>query len=473
MNKRIKLILKILKELYSSEFIKDVALETEFMKRESKLTPEIFLSLCLFNGDDLCRSSLLQLCSRLASKEDLTISPQALDKRFNKKAVEFLKFIFKEMLEKQNRILKNDNALLKSYFKSIKIVDSTTIVLPENLKTTFRGSGGTASDSSVKVQLEYELFTGNFVQCDISEGVSNDADYLSTLEKGIEANDLHIKDLGYFKAEHFKYIDKCGAYYLSKLKSTTAIYVKNDNPEIMSNGNIRKDSLYKKVDIEEIVKPLTEGETIELLDIYIGKNNKFKTRLIVTKLDEECKKKRENNFLMHVKKDKKKTNDKNIFWTTINVYVTNISIEMLDKEQLHDIYRLRWQIELMFKIWKSIFKIHDIKKVKLERFECFLYARLTALLLTSSIVSTGKKITYEENGKEISEIKSFAIVKEFFSEIRGKIFKGEVVIFNFLKRIMKSILRYGKKSTKKGKKSTSSIVENLRIYETDLVNIAI
>ncbi|MBB6714863.1 hypothetical protein [Clostridium gasigenes] len=62
MNKRIK---QLLKELYSSQVIKDIAFKTKFMKMESKLTPEIFLSLCLFDGDDLCRSSLLQLSSRL------------------------------------------------------------------------------------------------------------------------------------------------------------------------------------------------------------------------------------------------------------------------------------------------------------------------------------------------------------------------------------------------------------------------
>lgn len=472
MNKRIKQLLRSLKELYSIQVIEEVAHKTKFMKRKSKITPEIFLSLCLFGGEDLCRSSLLQLKSRLEAKEGITVSPQALDQRFNGKAVEFLKAIFNEMLEKQNRILSDDNALLRSYFKSIKVADSTTIILPEHLKSTYRGSGGSSSDAAAKIQLEYELFTGDFIQCAIVEGVSNDADYLKTFEKGIEANDLHIKDLGYFKGEHFQYIEKCGAYYLSKLKSTTAIYIKNDKPEIMDNGKVRKDSLYKRVDIEEIVKPLAEGETIELFDIYIGKNNKFKTRLIVTKLNEECKKKRKNKFLKDVKKKNKNTSDKNILWTTINVYITNISSEVFDKGQLHDIYALRWQVELMFKIWKSIFKIHDIKKVKLERFQCFLYARLTVLLLTSSIVSTGKRITYEENENELSEIKSFAIVKEFFPEIRGKIFKGELVLFNYLNIVMHSILKYGRKSTKKGRKSTFSIIENVRIYESELENMA-
>ena len=61
MNKGLKKLLKILKELYSIDVINKIASNTNFVKRESKITPEIFLSLCLFSGEDLCRSTLLQL----------------------------------------------------------------------------------------------------------------------------------------------------------------------------------------------------------------------------------------------------------------------------------------------------------------------------------------------------------------------------------------------------------------------------
>ncbi|MEK6266190.1 MAG: IS4 family transposase, partial [Clostridium sp.] len=82
------------------------------------------------------------------------------------------------------------------------------------------------------------------------------------------------------------------------------------------------------------------------------------------------------NFLKTAKKKNKKNINKETYWTSINIYITNISVETIGKEELH-----------------------DVKRVKLERFQCFLYSRLTALLLTSSIVSTGKKIAYEETVK--------------------------------------------------------------------------
>lgn len=199
------------------------------------------------------------------------------------------------MFKKQNTILRDEEALLKSHFKAIKVVDSRTIILPEHLKTTYRGSGGSASDAAVKVQLQLDLLTGSFIKCDISEAVSNDADYLPALEKSIEEKELHLKDLGYFNLNHINILENSGAYYISKLKSTSAIYIKNDNPEINAKGNIIKSYIYKKVDIQEIAEPLAEGETIEIPDIYIGKD-KLKTKLILTKLTQECKLNREKIF---------------------------------------------------------------------------------------------------------------------------------------------------------------------------------
>lgn len=472
MNKRIKQLLKSLKELYLIEIVERMAFKTKFMKRKSKITPEIFLSLCLFGGEDLCRSSLLQLRSRLEVREDINVSPQGLDQRFNENAVEFLKSIFNEMLKKQNTILKEEENLLKYHFKSIKVVDSTTIILPEHLKSTYRGSGGSASDAAAKVQLQLDLLTGSFINCDISEAVSNDADYLPALEKCIEEKELHLKDLGYFNLEHLNMLEKSKAYYISKLRSTSVIYIKNDNPEMNTKGKIKKSSIYKKVDIQEIAEPLAEGETIEIPDIYIGKD-KLKTKLILTKLTQECKINREKKFFKDVKKGKKTLSDKNVFWNNINIYITNIPKSILSKEQIHDIYSLRWQVELMFKIWKSIFKIHDVKKVKLERFQCFLYGRLISLLLTSSIVSTGKKILWAESKKEISPMKSFGIVKEFFSGIREKIFRGEIILIRFLSKIVESIMKYGVKSKKKGKKTSFEIIESVKISADELENLVV
>lgn len=106
----------------------------------------------------------------------------------------------------------------------------------------------------------------------------------------------------------------------------------------------------------------------------------------------------------------------------------------------------------MFKIWKSLFKIHEVKKAGLERIQCFIYGRLIMLLLTSTIVYTVRKITYSTLGKELSEIKSFGIVKQYFYELYKNIFKSKIILYEIFQRISMSIQRYGINLRKKRRK---------------------
>ena len=67
-------------------------------------------------------------------------------------------------------------------------------------------------------------------------------------------------------------------------------------------------------------------------------------------------------------------------FNSINAYITNVSNDIITMNEVHELYSLRWQIEIIFKVWKSIFKINQVKKVKLERFMCFLYGRLISFI---------------------------------------------------------------------------------------------
>lgn len=155
------------------------------------------------------------------------------------------------------------------------------------------------------------------------------------------------------------------------------------------------------------------------------------------------------------------------------MYITNVHEKILTTKEIHDVYSLRWQIEIMFKIWKSIFNIDTVKLVKIERFKCFLYGRLISLLLSSAIVFTAKDIISEEDPSEISEIKSFYQVTEFFCILRSEIFKGELAILNLLKTIINTIRRLAKKSRRKGQKTINEILQYLKISVADLETIAI
>lgn len=461
MSKRLKHLLSLLKEVFSTQIINSLALKTNFKTRQGKLTPEMFVALCVLYGNDLCKTSLVQLSTRLHTKEGIELSPQALDQRFNANAVRFLKELFEKLIRIHNKETLDNTLLCKSMFSKIKVVDSSVIQLPENLAETYKGSGGDSSKSSVKIQLEYEVLSGKFIECQINQGSSSDMDYLEYNEQRIQKNELHLKDLGYYKLTHLEKIASAEAFYISKLKSSSAMYIKNPNPEFKANGEINKSKEYKKIDIQQIAQPLTEGQSIDYLDTYAG-FNKLNSRLIVTKLTSKRKENRLKKYRLDVRKGKKTKSAAHDFWNSTNSYITNIPEEMATADEIHNLYTLRWQIENMFKIWKSIFRIADIKKVKLERFQCFLYGRLIGLILSASIVSASKVIAMEEKKKTLSEIKAFSIASEYLEALRSQDFKSPRKLKEFIKKIIQRILKHGFKNEKKGCLSCVFVLDFVR-----------
>lgn len=86
------------------------------------------------------------------------------------------------------------------------------------------------------------------------------------------------------------------------------------------------------------MKPLAEGETIELKDIYIGSKNELKNRLIITKLTEENKRRRELIHKENIRKKKRVLTQERFDFNAINAYITNVNDKILSKDEIHDIY---------------------------------------------------------------------------------------------------------------------------------------
>jgi hypothetical protein len=63
------------------------------------------------------------------------------------------------------------------------------------------------------------------------------------------------------------------------------------------------------------------------------------------------------------------------------VFVTSVPAERLSLDDALVLYRLRWQIELVFKLWKSHGAIDRSRSTKPWRVLCEVYAKLLAMLI--------------------------------------------------------------------------------------------
>ena len=130
----------------------------------------------------------------------------------------------------------------------------------------------------------------------------------------------------------------------------------------------------------------------------------------------------------------------------INLLITNVSSKHLLHNEVYELYSLRWQIEIIFKTWKSIFKIHEVKPVKLERFQCHLYGQLIGLCLVASITYRMRRLIWENKQKEVSEYKCTYIVKIYFSSIHDVLFTTFQHPVSVLTRLFQDLVKNGRKA---------------------------
>jgi hypothetical protein len=467
----LKEVSRKIREVFDEEEIIEIARKTGYLKRKGKLSPIEFLSMCVFYCENICTSSLEDICDILKEKSKIDISENGLNKRFTEDAESFLKVFLSRLTSKQLHLNKSD---INYHFNRIRIADATGFKLPIKYIDKYRGTGSVkAPMSAIKIQLEYDLLTGEYLNYGVFSGTSNDTLYLGTLQEGIRDGDLCLRDLGYYKLSDLKEIHRKNAYFISRMKSYSSVYCKDFKIDrytkqlVPCNGKE-----YRRLYIDQILDSMLPGESLELTDVQIGNKEKLKCRLIITKLTAECKGVRERKLKENIEKKSIKNSYSTQKFLDISSYITNIETNVIKAAEIHDYYMLRWQIELMFKSWKSIFKIQQNKTVKIERFHCALYGTLIRIVLSNTLLCYTKQKLYESENIIISEYKAFKIIKKELPLIKSAIFKSLIATKLIIKEIFDKLEKRAQKSKRKKKKLPLEVLETVKVTNGEFTNKA-
>lgn len=77
-------------------------------------------------------------------------------------------------------------------------MDSTHLQVTDKLASTYQSSRGSGQSPVVKIQLEYDLLSGQFLHLHVGLGKQNDKIYESMCLKALQPHNVCIRDLGYF-----------------------------------------------------------------------------------------------------------------------------------------------------------------------------------------------------------------------------------------------------------------------------------
>jgi hypothetical protein len=160
------------------------------------------------------------------------------------------------------------------------------------------------------------------------------------------------------------------------------------------------------------------------LDVYVGKKEKMPTRLIVEIMPEEIYAQRARKIENYNKHNGHTTSQEHKDRMKLNLFITNVPAGELSAEQVHLLYKLRWQIELRFKIWKSTFALDKLPKMKYNRYLCMLYAKLLMVFIYYEITISIDTTLFKRTGKKLSLDKCFKTLKIYSPVILNSILRN-------------------------------------------------
>jgi len=365
-----------LTRVFDHDHLEALARQTGFVQRSTnKLTGTAFVELMTTDMLTDAAVSLDGLCDLLRQRQpQATMTPQALHQRIltpqaSTYVYEVLQLALRENLAAVGAQLP---ATLLAPFGRVFLEDSTQCRLHAKLAEDFRGSGGSASISTVKIDLLYDYTHAVIYDLHITDGTAADQARAAALVPYVQAHDLVLRDLGYFCLPALRQIANQQACFLSRLCKGVQVYLAaNDEATALPL-------------VGHLQRHFPHHAVVDL-DVYVGQEDKLPCRLIAYRLPDEVVAHRRRTAYEVARKKGRTPTQEYLAWLQYGWYITNVSRDVWVAAVVGTVYRLRWQVELTFRHWKSLLHLHVLKGTRPERIKCLLYGRLITIVILNMI----------------------------------------------------------------------------------------
>jgi hypothetical protein len=340
----------------------EVGRVTGFCQRRSKLTPARFVQTLVLGWWQHPSATLAQLSQMTALLAE-PITPQGMDQRFGPAAADLLHACLDAVVAQVITADPDAVGVLRR-FPAVYVLDSTTVSLPDALATIWPGCGGRVpqgSQAALKLTVRYDLVQGGVEGPLLSAGRTQDKQ--SPLQTApLPPGALRLADQGFWTLAGLRALAAAGGYFVSRLHVHTTVFVAGEAVELAS--------WLRAQACAEVDVPVTLGQTAQV-----------PVRLLAKRVPQHVADRRRAKLRAAAHREGETPNARRLALAEWTLLVTNAPPALLSLPEAVVLGRVRWQIELLFKLWKHDGQLATWRSAKPWRVLCEVYAKLIALVL--------------------------------------------------------------------------------------------
>jgi Transposase DDE domain len=335
-------------------------------RRARKLTGSVFARALVFSLVENPASTLDDFAEFATEALHTPVSPQAFDQRFTAAAADFLRDLFLEAFNRSFNSLRPALLPLLRRFQGVYLRDATLLGLPPELALAFPGRGGRHAPhgqaAACKLVFEAEVTTGALTEVSVLAGLDNERT-AEVAGKPLPAGALLLEDLGFFSGERLQgYIDQ-EVYVLSRVPAWTAFF----------------DERGRRLDLVRELRR-AKGDWVDR-PVRVLHGRQVTVRLLAVRLPEREAEQRRERVRREAKQRGRPVSQRKLDLCEWNILVTNAPAPLVGVLEAGVVRRVRWQIELLFKVFKSAGRLDRTRSQRPERVLSELFAKLLALVV--------------------------------------------------------------------------------------------
>jgi hypothetical protein len=344
-----------------------LARETGCLQRHGKFDGATLVSTLVLGFWSKPEATLSQL-THMAAVCGVQVSPQGLDQRFTPQLAELLRQVLATAVG-QTVTGQEVGLPLLARFNGVYIQDCSTVSLPRALRAVWQGCGGKAGvgESAIKLGVQLDLLHGQLDGPHLASGRTHDRVVCAAMADLPPAS-LWMGDLGLVTLARLRTIAASGGSFLSRLKSQTRLETADGRVwsqlELLAAG---------------------DGTTTDV-PVRIGSRMRLPVRLLAIRMPAEIAEERRERLRATAARKQQPVSAERLALAGWSIYVTNATVAQLSLAEAAVLVRARWQIELLFKLWKQHARIDASRSRQPQRLLCELYAKLIGVVLQHWLV---------------------------------------------------------------------------------------